>query len=185
VTKRGRLERLGLSPPPVPTPFLLLSPPVNSTRHSPAEDHAHFQVPRTFPVLSTPSLGVSTQNPPAPRLLISALQVTSPSLSRLPLLPLLPPDRLRVLELWPVSRGALAARVTAASTGWAPAASALSTPRPWQSGTPKSLLTGACVSASGKRAFVPNKLDLLPVLLVHPQYASAGLDEANQGGIYP
>lgn len=41
-------ERAPGTPRPVPTscpaPFLLLSPPANSTRHSPAEDHAHFQV---------------------------------------------------------------------------------------------------------------------------------------------
>lgn len=119
----------------------------------------------------------------APSLLISALQVTS--LSGLPLLPVLPPDRLRDPELWPVNRGSLgSAGDRTASTGWAPAASALSTSRPWQSETPKSLLTGACVSASGKRAFIPNKLGLLPVLLVHPRSDSAGLDEANQDSIY-
>lgn len=42
-------ERAPGTPRPVPAscpaPFLLLSPPANSTRHSPAEDHAHFQVP--------------------------------------------------------------------------------------------------------------------------------------------
>lgn len=99
-------ERAPGTPRPVPTscpaPFLFLS----QTR----QQHTPFSCgrPRTFPgtTLHTRlSLCVSTQNRPAPSLLISALLVTS--FSGLPLLFVLPPDRLRDPELWPVNQGSL------------------------------------------------------------------------------
>lgn len=77
-----------------PAPLLLLSPPANSARHSPAEDHENFQVPPC----TLDSFFASSLRTHLPQVFSSRLSRTP--LSGLFLLPVLPSDRPRDQELW-------------------------------------------------------------------------------------
>lgn len=77
-------------------------------------------------------------------------------------------------------------RVTAASTGWAPAASALRTPRPWQSETSKVFADWCMCFCLWKMGLHPKQTwshSYLYLLPAHPLYDSARLDDANQDSI--
>lgn len=77
-----------------PAPHLLLSPPAYRPRHSPAEDHADFQVP----LCALDSFFASSLRTHLPQ--VFSTRLSRSPLSGLPLLPVLPSDRPRDPELW-------------------------------------------------------------------------------------